>query len=50
MEIPKHNEVDIEEKYMIDENSILGEGITAVVRKATNIETGQEYAIKFIDT
>ena len=50
MEIPKHNEVDIEEKYIIDEDSILGEGITAVVRKAINIETEKEYAIKFIDT
>lgn len=45
-----YNDVDIEDKYIIDEDSILGEGITAVVRKAINIETGQEYAIKFIDT
>lgn len=49
-ELPKHRDVDIEEKYQIDENSILGEGLTAVVRKAINIENGQEYAIKFIDT
>jgi len=49
MEIPKHNEVDIEEKYIIDEDSILGEGITAVVRKEINIETEHEYEIKFID-
>lgn len=49
-EIPKHRDVDIEEKYTIDEDSILGEGLTAVVRKAIHIETGQEYAIKFIDS
>lgn len=47
--LPKHRDVDIEEKYSIDEDSILGEGLTAVVRKAVNIETGKEYAIKFID-
>ena len=44
----KH-EGKIEDFYAIDENTILGEGASSIVRKGVNLKTGDAFAIKIID-
>lgn len=39
----------IEDVYLIEENEILGEGASAVVRKGIKKDTGETFAIKIID-
>jgi len=39
----------IEDFYLIEENEILGEGASAVVRKGIKKDNGETYAIKIID-
>ncbi len=39
----------IEDFYEIDEEDYLGEGGSAIVRKAIKRETGELYAIKILD-
>ena len=39
----------IEDFYLIEEDNLLGEGGSAVVRKAINKETGETVAIKILD-
>ena len=40
---------EIEDFYVIDEDEILGEGTSAVVRRGIKKETGEAFAIKIID-
>jgi hypothetical protein len=39
----------IEDFYAIDEEDFLGEGGSAIVRRAISRETGNNYAIKILD-
>ncbi len=39
----------IEDFYVIEEDSLLGEGGSAVVRKGIKRDTGEAFAIKIID-
>ena len=45
-----HREGNIEDFYVIDEDQMLGEGGSAIVRKGIKKDTGESYAIKIIDT
>lgn len=42
-------EGDIEDYYVIEEDNLLGEGGSAVVRKGIKRETGEAFAIKILD-
>jgi hypothetical protein len=44
-----YKEGDIMDNYLIEEDSILGEGASAIVRKGIKIDTGESYAIKILD-
>jgi len=44
---PKHKKSDLEKKY--DVGKVLGTGNFSVVKKCTNRETGEQFALKIID-
>ena len=46
---PLKRDGNIDDFYLIEENNVLGEGASAVVRKGIKKETGEVFAIKIID-
>lgn len=44
-----YREGNIEDQYIIEEDEVLGEGGSAIVRKGMKRDSGEYYAIKIID-
>jgi hypothetical protein len=44
-----YKEGDIEEYYIIEDDDIIGEGGSSVVRRGIRRETGETFAIKILD-